>query len=299
MKKSVDLQSVDLQSEGLRPAVCKPAALYQALRQALAAATDAPEFEARELLRETLALSMADILLDREIEPPADGLARLETLVRRRLAHEPLQYLLGKWEFYGREFTVGEGVLIPRPDSEILAEQVLALIRGKKAPRLLELCGGSGCLAATVALEHPGAEVTSVEKSSAAFGYLQKNCGALQSGVRCLLGDALNGEVVKGDFDGIFSNPPYLSAKDMGELAPEVRHEPVMALYGDEDGLFFYRSLTKLWKGRLRSGGFLAYEIGAGQQDAVKGILEAEGFRHIEMFRDYGGIIRVLTAKLG
>lgn len=277
----------------------RPAALYRALRQSLSAVTDTPEFEARELIKETLSLSTADILLDRETEPPDGGLERLKSFAERRLAHEPLQYILGKWEFYGREFAVGEGVLIPRPDSEILVEQVLRLIKEKEKPRLLELCGGSGCLAATAALEHPGAEVVSAEKSPAAFNYLQKNCAALQSGVICLLADALDGSIVEGSFDVIFSNPPYLSAKDMAELSPEVRHEPPMALYGEEDGLFFYRELTKIWKGRLRPGGFLAYEIGAGQQDAVKEILEAEGLKQIEMFRDYGGIIRVLTARAG
>lgn len=269
--------------------------VYTETRNALRAVSDSPDFEAKELLRHLFGVTAADILADRRTELSEEKLAELKRLTERRLAREPLQYIIGTWEFYGREFFVGEGVLIPRPDTEVLAEQVLAFLRGKVNPRVLELCGGSGCLAATVALEHPGSEVSAVEKSPEAFQYLTKNCEALASGVNCILGDALDPEVIGGEFDCILSNPPYLTAKDMTELEPEVQKEPVMALYGEEDGLFFYRELTALWKGRLKAGGMLAYEIGMGQHDDVAEILRTNGFDNICQIRDYSGIIRVLT----
>lgn len=269
--------------------------VYGELKAALGTVTDSPDFEAKELLGHIFGVTAADILLDRWAEPSMEQLDRLRELIGRRLAREPLQYILGSWEFFGREFSVGEGVLIPRPETELLAEEVLNFLRGQQHPRVLELCGGSGCLAATIALEHPGAEVTAVEKSPEAFAYLTKNCGALQSGVRCVLGDALDPDVVPGRFDCILSNPPYLTAKDMSELEPEVLREPAMALYGEEDGLFFYRELTALWKDRLRAGGLIAYEIGMGQHDDVAKILRANGFDNVCQMRDYGGIIRVLT----
>lgn len=270
--------------------------LYRNLKNALRPVAEAPDFEAREMLRHLFSVSTADILLDRKISLSEEQMNRLLELVRRRLSREPLQYLLGRWEFFGRDFAVGEGVLIPRPDTEVLAEQVLAFLKGRQVPRVLELCGGSGCLAATVALEHPGAEVWSVEKSPGAFEYLNRNCRALESGVRCILGDALDAQVVEGDFDCILSNPPYLTRRDMAELSPEVRHEPEMALYGQEDGLFFYRELTRIWKNRLKPGGMLAYEIGMGQEKAVAQILRTNGLKCICQTRDYSGIIRVLTA---
>ena len=270
--------------------------LYRNLKNALRGVAEAPDFEARELLRHLFAVTPADILLDKKLQLTDAQLQRLLELTRRRLDHEPLQYLVGSWEFFGRDFLVGEGVLIPRPDTEVLAEQVLAFLKGKEHPRVLELCGGSGCLSATVALEHPGAEVTSVEKSPEAFAYLERNCRELKSGVHCVLGDALDPAVVEGNFDCILANPPYLTQKDMDELVPEVRREPVMALYGEEDGLFFYRELTKIWKDRLNRGGLLAYEIGMGQQDAVAEVLRTNGLNSICQTRDYSGIIRVLTA---
>lgn len=269
--------------------------LYGRLKASLQDITDSPDFEAKELLRHLFGVTTVDILMDRRPDLPEEKLGELETLLQRRLSREPLQYIIGSWEFYGREFFVGEGVLIPRPDTEVLAEEVLNFLKGKENPKVLELCGGSGCLAATIALEHPGAEVTVVEKSPEAFAYLTKNCEALKSGVRCVLGDALDTGVVEGDFDCILSNPPYLSAQDMSELEPEVQKEPVMALYGEEDGLFFYRELTALWKNRLVPGGLLAYEIGMGQHDDVAEILRTNGLNNVCQTRDCGDIIRVLT----
>ena len=168
-----------------------------------------------------------------------------------------------------------------------------------KAPRVLELCGGSGCLAVTVALERPDAEVWGVEKSEAAFSYLKRNNDALGAGVHILLGDALDTGCVEGDFDCILSNPPYLSDSDMRELEPEVRCEPAMALYGEADGLFFYRELTARWADRLRPGGLMAYEIGMGQQSQVAAIMQAAGLNTICQTMDYGGIIRVVTGRAG
>lgn len=272
--------------------------LYHQLKGRLSPVSDAPDYEAREILRQQFGAAPADILMNRPVEMDDTQRAALDELVSRRLAHEPLQYLLGEWSFYGRSFLVGEGVLIPRPDTEILAETVLSFLKSQEGPlRVLELCGGSGCLAATIALEEPRAQVWSVDKSEEAFSYLTRNCQRLEANVCCIKGDALKPELVEGSFDCILSNPPYLSARDMAELSPEVQREPAMALYGEEDGLFFYRALTRIWGQRLKPGGMLAYEIGMGQQHDVTDILTQYGLTNVCQVRDYGGIIRVLTAR--
>ena len=271
--------------------------LEQAVQLELREITDTPGFEAGLMLETVFGVSRTDILLGRTVSLDDGRREQLLALMQGREERRPLQYLLGSWEFYGRPFIVGEGVLIPRPDTEILAEQVLVGLEHVKAPRVLELCGGSGCLAVTVALERPDAEVWCVEKSEAAFSYLKRNNDALGAGVHILLGDALDTGCVEGDFDCILSNPPYLSDSDMRELEPEVRCEPAMALYGEADGLFFYRELTARWADRLRPGGLMAYEIGMGQQSQVAAIMQAAGLNTICQTMDYGGIIRVLTAR--
>ena len=147
------------------------------------------------------------------------------------------------------------------------------------------------------ALEQPDAQVTAVEKSPAAFSYLTKNNERLGTKAECLLGDALTLETVDGPFDLIVSNPPYLTGQDMAELQVEVRFEPAVALYGEDDGLYFYRELTKIYVQRLRPGGMLAYEIGEGQQDAVSELLAAASLKSICQIPDYNGIIRCITGK--
>lgn len=256
----------------------------------------APDFEAAQMLQAVFGATRTDLLLGRSVNPSDAQRLELKRLLTGRLERKPLQYLLGKWEFYGREFFVGEGVLIPRPDTEILVQQVLEGIREKKSPRILELCGGSGCLAVTIALERPDAEVWCVEKSEEAYAYLTRNNEALGAGVKTVLGDALDTSCAEGDFDCILSNPPYLTAQDMAELEPELSYEPVMALYGDADGLYFYREISRLWTGRLKKDGLFAYEIGMGQEEKVGAIMRRFGLNTICQTRDYSGIIRVLTS---
>lgn len=271
--------------------------LEHTLQQQLAEVTETPGFEAGLILETVLGVSRTDILLGKTVSLDDKQREQLTALLEGRKERRPLQYLLGSWEFYGRPFIVGEGVLIPRPDTEILAEQVLEGVRDIPNPRILELCGGSGCLAVTIALERPDAEVWCVEKSPEAFSYLQKNNQALGAGVHTLLGDALDTGCVEGNFDCILSNPPYLSDTDMQELEPELSYEPAMALYGESDGLFFYRELTARWADRLCPGGLLAYEIGMGQHPQVAKMMRSAGLNTICQTRDYGGIIRVLTAR--
>ena len=269
----------------------------RAVRGLLASVTDSPQFEAAEMLMAAYGVDKSAILLGGKLPPDAEKREALLGMVRRRLGREPLQYILGRWDFFGRPFYVGEGVLIPRPDTEVLMEQVLLGLQDIRSPRVLELCGGSGRLAVTLSLERPDAEVWSVEKSEDAYRYLTRNNEALGAGVRPVLGDAFDTDSVEGDFDCILCNPPYLSAKDMAELEPELSYEPEMALYGDRDGLYFYRRLTSLWTPRLKKGGLFAYEIGVGQETAVSRLMEEAGLNTICQTRDYSGIMRVVTAR--
>lgn len=233
--------------------------------------------------------------------PVSDDKAQeILSLAQRRSEGYPLQYLLGQWEFWGCNFKIGEGVLIPRPDTETLVEQVLDICRRKKmtTPKIADLCSGSGCIAAALKKELPRADVYAVELSDKALPYLRQNMELNGCDVHIIKGDVLECSTADKltELDILVSNPPYLTAQDMSELQTEVRHEPESALFGGEDGLDFYRAMTSLWKSSIKTGGFIAYEFGMGQHDDVKAILEENGFTDVELRRDGGGIIRTAAA---
>jgi release factor glutamine methyltransferase len=222
--------------------------------------------------------------------------------VKKRSEGYPLQYILGKWEFYGYNFRISPDVLIPRPDTEVLVENVLELCRkeGKSSPVIYDLCSGSGCIAVALKKELPEADVYAVELSEKALAYLRQNTQLNGCGdIHIIQGDVLKRETARSlmGLDILVSNPPYLTSKDMSELMTEVTYEPAEALFGGEDGLGFYRALTQLWKISVKEGGFIAYEFGMGQHEDVKRILEENSFTDVELRQDGGGIIRTATAR--
>lgn len=249
-------------------------------------------YEAGEIFKETVGKPP---LLCEAVS--GEALSEMERLAARRAGGEPLQYLFGAWEFYGLRFFVGEGVLIPRPETELLAELSIGLM--KRGGKMLDLCSGTGCIAVAAAKNIPvPSEIYAVERYEAAFSYLQKNIAYHRAGVTPILGDALDPAVLpESDFDVIVSNPPYLTKAEMAALQREVRYEPETALYGGEDGLDFYRRLIPLWKGRLKKGGTLAVEVGDGQAAAVGAIFSASGLSP-ELLNDYQGIGRVVYGKM-
>lgn len=271
--------------------------VYAEIKNTLSNFVETPDFEAQQIVRQVFDASYSDILAGKKRPASPEQMEQLRQMVSRRRAHYPLQYLLGEWDFFGRSFLIGEGVLIPRADTEVLVEEALRFLEPFSKPRILDLCSGSGCIGLTIALERKDAQVTAVEKSPKAFAYLLKNNERLKAGVQCILGDALEPDIVDENFDLIVSNPPYLTGGEMEELQTEVTFEPSEALYGQEDGLYFYRELTRIYVPKLRPGGMLAYEIGQGQQDAVCDMMTAASLKFICQTRDYNGIIRCITGK--
>lgn len=226
----------------------------------------------------------------------------IRIMTKRRCSGEPLQYILGQWEFYGYPFKVGKGVLIPRPDTETLIDQVLEICRndGIEAPRIADLCSGSGCIAVTLKKQLPKAEVYAVELSDVAFDYLKQNAELNSADIHMIQADVLCKDTAASlaDMDIIVSNPPYLTQEDMDTLQTEVTYEPSSALFGGMDGLDFYRSMTPLWRSALKKNGWLCYEFGMGQHDEIKDILADNGFKNIILRRDLGGVIRTAAAQV-
>lgn len=238
----------------------------------------------------------------------ADGVCgKILDAARRRAAGYPLQYILGKWEFYGLPFYVGEGVLIPRPDTETLVDETLKRLSGMQGRiNVIDLCSGSGCIAVSLAknLGEKG-QVFAVELSGEAFPYLVKNVRENNVNVRMLRGDVMNGGLMEnfrdddneGEYlkiDCIVSNPPYLTDDEMDCLQKEVTFEPQSALYGGNDGLKFYRVISCLWKELLRDNGLLIFEIGTEQEEDVRQILSDNGFEDIFTAVDATGGVRVI-----
>lgn len=212
--------------------------------------------------------------------------------LERRLAGEPLQYILGEWEFCGLPFKVGNGVLIPRQDTETLVEVCADFLKDRQTRKTLDLCAGSGCIGIALA-KLSGADVICVEKSEQAFGYLKENILLNKVNVSAVLGDALDERTVGGEFDVIVSNPPYLTSADMEALQKEVRFEPETALFGGADGLDFYRRILEIYPKKLKKGGMFAVEIGIDQDEAVCGLFRENGLI-TRVKKDMCGVKRVI-----
>ena len=273
----------------------------EALREVEARLTAAgcpdADFDAGELFR--LVTGQDARLADRPLT--AEQATKLEALTARRATREPLQYLCGSWPFLDFELAVGPGVLCPRADTEVVAEAAAQMLAGVQAPKVLDLCAGTGCLGLGVKRFCPEADVTCVEKSPEAFRYLKKNAAsALKQGTaRAVEGDLFTywQGLPEGELDLIVSNPPYLTAAEMRQLQPEVAREPAMALEAGEDGLVFYRALAEHYQNALRPGGALALEIGWQQREAVTALLAANGWVDIACRKDYGGNDRCILAR--
>ncbi|MDE5764745.1 MAG: peptide chain release factor N(5)-glutamine methyltransferase [Ruminococcus sp.] len=250
----------------------------------------------QEALNEKNPLFRPDASVSRSCE------LRIFSDIEKRCKGIPLQYIIGKWDFWKYTFKVGKGVLIPRPDTETLIENVLDICRKNslKSPKILDLCAGSGCIAVTLDKEINSSVVYAVEKSENAFRYLEENIRLNNSGVKSVMADVLDVKTAENfrDFDIIVSNPPYLTAEEMTELQTEVRHEPETALYGGTDGFDFYRGITEIWKNSLKKGGYICFEFGMGQHEAVGEILKSHNFKDIIYSRDGGKIIRSAVGKL-
>ena len=255
------------------------------------------DFDARCLLEFVLNLNPTQYLLNRSEEVDSVCAEKFLSLVERRSNGEPLQYILGKWEFMGLPFYVGEGVLIPRPETEMLVEYALDFLKDKINPVVIDLCSGSGCIAISVAKHLPNAKVYAVEKSDLAFPYLKKNIW-----LNCVFNvSAVNGDIFDSTLlsdikpDLILSNPPYISSLEIASIQSEVRNEPSMALDGGEDGLIFYREIANGWLDRLGTGGAIAVECAEDQtEDIIR--MFSEKTQYAEAFNDLSGLPRTVTA---
>ena len=229
--------------------------------------------------------------------PRAAEAARLSALAERRAAREPLQYILGEWDFMDFTLKVGPGVLCPRADSEIVCESALALLQGRERPVVYDLCAGTGCLGLGIARHSPGALVTCVEKSPEAWHYLTANTA--QTSVRTVQADVFTyyKTLPAEGADLIISNPPYLTGAEMRALMPETAQEPAMALDGGTDGLDFYRLLTEKYRDAVRPGGWLVLEIGYAQGPAVLALGAACGWVNTGCRKDYGGNDRAVLLQ--
>lgn len=225
--------------------------------------------------------------------------ALLDILEKRKQGY-PLQYILGKWTFMDADFCVGQGVLIPRDDTEVVVNSVIPYLKGTKKPHIMDLCSGSGIIAITLKRMFPNAEVHCLELSQNAVKYLEKNIKNLAPNIELHQGDLeiLYKDFKDGYFDLIISNPPYIKSEDISTLQLEVQNEPAMALDGGKDGLHFYRSIINLWTPKIKTGGMLAFELGEGQYHDVKDIMEDNSYTDIKAFLDLGNTQRAINGTL-
>ena len=267
------------------------------------AGIDAAQLEARELVCYAADKSREQLYRDMHLYVSAELEKRVDDLVCRRLEGEPVAYIIGEWEFYGLPLNISQDVLIPRADTEVLAER--GIQKAKEAgegARVLDLCAGSGCVGLAVAANVPECRVVLGELSEGALRICKQNVrrNNLNARVTCLSVDAMEPPAASlWDFDVIVSNPPYIPTGDIAGLDHSVKDfEPHMALDGGEDGLDFYRFIAAKWKTALRLGGTLIFEVGIGQAPAVEEILALNGYEDIKTTIDSGEIWRVVEGTI-
>jgi release factor glutamine methyltransferase len=252
-----------------------------------------------------------------------EELGKIDDSLRRRSKREPLQYILGYVDFYGLKIKVGKGVLIPRPETELLAEVAIKTVKSLKLKVkneaknsslvtrhssliILDLCTGSGCLALALAREFPDAWVYGTDISDVAIQYAKGNARLncisnvifLQGNLFDPIAQFVTLHASRVTFDIIVSNPPYIKRDDIKDLQPEIKDwEPVEALDGGEDGLDFYRNVIPKAKGYLKEGSHLVLELGISQAEDIRKIAEDAGFKDITFSKDYAGIERIIIAR--
>ena len=252
-------------------------------------------FEAKQIIKHITGFSNSEILMNYTNRLTEFQSNNLTAIIKQRALRYPLQYIFGEWAFYGREFYVGPGVLVPRADTETLVEVCLKYLKNSESPAVLDLCAGSGCIGITLALEKADAAVTLVEKFPEAARYAERNIKRHGTdNVTLICGDVLNGAANDKEYELIVSNPPYVPKNEMETVSPEVHYEPETALFGGEDGLDFYRAVITEYKKALKAGGMLAFEVGAGEAAAVEVLLEDAGLKEINTEKDLGGICRAV-----
>ena len=277
--------------------------LYLEIRRQLRAADSGdPTLESRELVAFACGKTKEELLRDSRLYVTPEVEARVRALVQRHLDGEPTAYLIGEWEFYGLPLDISRDVLIPRPDTEVLAGLAIDFVKTQGACRVLDLCAGSGCIGLAVASQCPESRVVLGELSEGALRICRQNIrrNGLSGRVVPMQMDALAPPPAQlGEFRCLVSNPPYIPAGDIPGLDPSVRdYEPHMALDGGADGLDFYRNLAREWKNALTVGGKIFLEVGIGQADDVLRLLRAQGFGDLEITKDLNGIPRVVHGTL-
>ena len=241
---------------------------------------ESAETEARIMLCEVLGFSDSDFYLKANDDVSYEDVDKINNMCSRRLEGEPLQYIIGKWDFMGRTYEVGPGVLIPRPETELLCEKVIERLKTKNNPLVYDLCSGSGCIGITIKKECPDTYLFLVEKSYAAFEYLNRNVQTHLKNTFLVItrGDIFDSIAFEDhpEADLIVSNPPYIKSSEVPSLQKEVTFEPKMALDGGEDGLDFYRNIIYKWKKRLKHDGEFFFEIGEDQGQAGHILIQKE-----------------------
>ncbi len=261
------------------------------------AGVDGPQREARLLLAHALAVSQEELVVESAV-PNVHGMMRYEALLSRRIAREPLAYIIGYREFWSLPFAVGPGVLVPRPESETLVEEALRIFPERDAPiDVLDLGTGSGCLLLSFLHERPQANGIGVDLSQEALAFAERNAYDLGLWQRVAMINGSWTEKISDVFDAIFVNPPYVALGDLTSLAPEIVYEPVTALAGGSDGFEAYRQLAPILGVRLKKGGRAFLEIGAGQADRIKDVFAASGLSTLYSVADLAGILRCLVLE--
>ncbi|MBO5929626.1 MAG: peptide chain release factor N(5)-glutamine methyltransferase [Clostridia bacterium] len=266
--------------------------------QLQAGGCETPAFDALCLLEDIGGVGRGKVEMSLSAELPNDRSYAVLEAAKRRADGEPLQYILGTWDFLNLTLEVGEGVLIPRPETEMLCEIAAKKLSKTSGAHVLDLCAGTGCVGLGIASLKPDVRVTAVEVSEQALYYLNRNRARYPAlSVTAQKADVLTDyDTFTEPVDAIVSNPPYIPDADMPSLQREVQHEPRLALAAG-DGYRFYRVLAEHWTQRLKPNGFIAVEVGIGQSDTVESLFRNAGLHHVCSVKDFAGIPRVVFGR--